>query len=82
MTTDFSILTIVWKMRRKFVRLRMRCRGALGKYEKMKEEILRERMVSHTFFRSCILYLPVLLAIGENTSIGRRSMYARLMGNV
>ena len=54
----------------------------LEKYEKMKEEILCERMVSGTFFWSMYFSLTSAFSQCENTSIGRKSTYARLMGNV
>src|SRR5882724_9933985 len=44
----------------------------LEKYEKMKEEILHERMVSHTFFRSMYLLLTSAFSHCENTSIGEK----------
>ena len=42
----------------------------LEKYEKMKEQILCERMVSHTFFQSMYPLLTSAFGHCENTSIG------------
>src|SRR5882724_3520550 len=44
----------------------------MEKYEKMKEDILHERMVSHTFFRSMYPLLTSAFSHCENTSIGEK----------